>query len=44
MTAPPYTADTLPPPVQDASAWYGPALRAGTEWLQTLHDAELAEI
>ena len=44
MTAPPYTADTLPPPVQDASAWYGPALRAGAEWLQTLHDAELAEI
>jgi hypothetical protein len=37
-------ADALPPPVQDASAWYGPALQAGGEWLQTLHETEVAEI
>nr|MCU0920236.1 TauD/TfdA family dioxygenase [Burkholderiaceae bacterium] len=44
MTAPLYTADTLPPPVQDASAWFGSMMGAGGEWLQTLHGAELAEI
>jgi len=37
-------ADALPPPVQDASAWYGPALHASSAWLQTLHDSEVAEI
>ncbi len=44
MTAPLYTADTLPPRVQDASAWFGSMMGAGGEWLQTLHGAELAEI
>ena len=44
MTAARYSADTLPPPVQDASAWFGPALQSSGAWLQNLHDAEVAEI
>jgi hypothetical protein len=35
---------TLPPPVRDASAWYGPALTARGGWLEQLDPAEVAEI
>jgi hypothetical protein len=44
MTAATFSADTLPAPVQDASAWYGPAMIAGGEWLQPLDQTEVAEI
>ena len=44
MTAATYRADTLPAPVRDASAWYGPALMAGGEWLRPLDQTEVAEI
>jgi hypothetical protein len=30
--------------MQDASAWHGPALSASGEWLQPLHETEIAEI
>ena len=34
----------MPPPISDASAWYGPAMAADGRWLQTLSAAEVAEI
>jgi hypothetical protein len=34
----------LPPPVQDVSAWYGPALTAQGGWLEQLDAGEVAEI
>jgi hypothetical protein len=34
----------LPPPVQDVSAWYGPALMAQGGWLEQLAAGEVAEI
>jgi hypothetical protein len=44
MTARPLGTQTLPPPVRDASAWYGPALMAEGGWLEPLAAAEVAEI
>ena len=44
MTTPPGRAAMLPPPVMDASAWYGPALTAQGGWLEQLDAAEVAEI
>ena len=44
MTFAPLAMDRLPPPVRDASAWYGPALAASADWLEMLGDAEVAEI
>jgi hypothetical protein len=44
MTAPRHSAAALPPPVRDASAWYGPALMAEGGWLEPLAAAEVAEI
>ena len=44
MTFAPFAMDRLPPPVRDASAWYGPALAASADWLEMLGDAEVAEI
>ncbi|MGL6113108.1 MAG: TauD/TfdA family dioxygenase, partial [Rubrivivax sp.] len=44
MKPPTTPPGALPPPVHDASAWYGPALRAGGEWLEHLNEAEVAEI
>ena len=44
MTSTRFTIDELPPPVQDASAWYGPALAARADWLELVNDAEVAEI
>jgi hypothetical protein len=34
-------ADRLPPPLQDVSAWYGPALKAQGDWLERLDAAEV---
>ena len=34
----------MPPPITDASAWYGPAMAADGRWLQTLDAAEVADI
>jgi hypothetical protein len=34
----------LPPPIRDASAWYGPDLAKGSDWIEELSAMELAEI
>ena len=34
----------LPPPIRDSTAWFGPDLASGTEWIEELSSAELAEI
>ena len=34
----------MPPPVQDASAWYGPDIAQSDDWLEHLSDADIAEL
>ncbi len=34
----------LPPPIGDASAWYGPDVAARVDWIEHLSSAELSEI
>jgi hypothetical protein len=34
----------LPPPIEHASAWYGPEVAASGAWLEQLGDAEVAEL
>src|SRR5579872_6225887 len=34
----------LPPPIQDASAWFGPDLEKRGDWIELLSSDELAEI
>ena len=41
---PPLNADTLPPPVRDASAWTGREMAARTDWIEVLDTEEIAEI
>lgn len=38
------TDPTLPPPVKDRSAWYGPDLAESAEWIELLSEAEIAEV
>src|SRR5580765_4169291 len=38
------TYPALPPEVRDASAWYGPDLSSGSDWIEHLSDAEIAEV
>lgn len=35
---------TLPPRVEDRSAWYGPDLARGDEWIERLSEVEIAEV
>jgi hypothetical protein len=35
---------TLPPEIRDRSAWYGPDLKATTNWIAHLSEAEIAEV
>ena len=35
---------TLPPEIGDSSAWYGPDLRRGTNWIDHMSEAEIAEV
>ena len=35
---------SLPPPVRDASAWYGSDLAARTDWIERLSETEIAEV
>src|SRR2546421_3757761 len=35
---------TLPPEIDDASAWYGPDLKQRADWIQRLSEAEIAEV
>jgi hypothetical protein len=37
-------ADSLPPEIKDASAWYGPDLKGRTEWIERLSGSEIAEV
>lgn len=38
------TGPTLPPPVEDRSAWYGPQLAQSDEWVERLSEVEIAEV
>ena len=40
----PPTATTLPPAVCDRSAWYGAEMGGGTDWIERLSEAEIAEV
>ena len=35
---------SLPPPVRDASAWYGSDLAGTSDWIERLSDTEIAEV
>ena len=35
---------TLPPPIDDASAWYGPDQEKRTDWIERLSETEIAEV
>jgi hypothetical protein len=35
---------SLPPPVRDASAWYGSELAGTSDWIERLSDTEIAEV
>ena len=35
---------TLPPETGDRSAWYGPDLKGRTDWIESLSEAEIAEV
>src|SRR5204863_7694353 len=35
---------TLPPEIDDASAWYGPDLKQRADWIERLSEAEVAEV
>ena len=35
---------SLPPEIGDRSAWYGPALKGSTDWIEHLSEAEIAEV
>ena len=37
-------ADSLPPEIKDASAWYGPDLKGHNEWIERLSESEIAEV
>jgi len=37
-------ASSLPPEINDASAWYGPDLVGRTDWIERLSDSEIAEV
>ena len=37
-------ADSLPPEIKDASAWYGPDLKGRTDWIELLSGSEIAEV
>lgn len=39
-----HIADTLPPEIPGASAWYGPDLAASTDWVTHLLEVEIAEL
>jgi Taurine catabolism dioxygenase TauD, TfdA family len=36
--------ESLPPPVEGPTVWYGPDMMRRTDWIHTLSDADLAEI
>jgi hypothetical protein len=36
--------NTLPPEISNRSAWYGPALKERTDWIENLSEAEIAEV
>jgi len=36
--------DSLPPEIDDASAWYGPEMTDRTDWIERLAPAEIAEV
>ena len=36
--------DSLPERIDGASAWYGPAMEARRDWIETLTDTESAEV
>lgn len=38
------TDTILPPEIPDASAWYGSDLKASTDWIERLSEAEIAEV
>ena len=38
------TAETLPPPIEDASAWRGTDMAKDTSWLVSLDEDTIAEI
>ena len=39
-----HIADTLPPEIPGASAWYGPELAESTDWIAHLSEVEIAEL
>jgi hypothetical protein len=44
MTAPPFFPAGLPARIDDPSAWYGPAMAARSDWIESLSAAELDEL
>ena len=43
-TLPRSSIDTLPPEIQDGSAWYGSDLVGRTDWIEQLSEVEIAEV
>ena len=38
------TIESLPPPVEGPTVWYGPDMMKRSDWIHTLSDADVAEI